>query len=150
MLQQMGHIDFTNKSVLDFGTGTGVLAILAKMLGAKNVTAIDYDEWSIANAKENFIANDCTDIELLQRDSPGKSGKFDVILANINLNVIVSNINNLKNICHSSTQLLLSGFLKSNEEILIKTFKEQSFDCKEVCEKEGWICVLLINSKANL
>ena len=67
MLKQMEQIDFKNKRVLDFGTGTGILAILAKKLGAKNVTAIDNDEWSIINSKENFISNSCNDIELLQK-----------------------------------------------------------------------------------
>ncbi|HEV8081437.1 MAG TPA: 50S ribosomal protein L11 methyltransferase [Chitinophagaceae bacterium] len=63
MLQQMQYIDFSNKKVLDFGTGTGILAILAKKLGAKKIVAIDNDEWSINNARENFVANNCSDIK---------------------------------------------------------------------------------------
>lgn len=148
VLQQMEHIDFKNKTVLDFGTGTGVLAILAKMLGAKNVTAIDYDEWSIANAKENFAANNCSEINLLKKDSLSGLEMYDIILANINLNVITSNIRSLKNISHSSTQLLLSGFLISDKEILLKTFEHEKFICKSVDEKDGWICALLINPNA--
>jgi ribosomal protein L11 methyltransferase len=82
MLQQMENIDFSNKTVLDFGTGTGILAILAKKLGAGKVLAIDYDEWSINNAKENFTANNCTDIVLVQEDNLDGLETFDVILAN--------------------------------------------------------------------
>src|SRR5205809_1554224 len=62
MLQQMQDINFSRKTVLDFGTGTGILAIMAELSGAKNVVAIDNDEWSINNAKENFAANNCNDI----------------------------------------------------------------------------------------
>ena len=57
MVEQMEKINFKNKTVLDFGTGTGILAILAEKLGAASVLAIDYDEWSINNALENIEAN---------------------------------------------------------------------------------------------
>ena len=60
MIEQMRELDFTGKSVFDFGTGTGVLAILAEKLGANKVIAVDNDEWSIENAEENFEKNNCT------------------------------------------------------------------------------------------
>src|SRR5437763_1230840 len=110
MLQQMEHIDFKTKTVLDFGTGTGVLAIMAKKSGAQKVVAIDNDEWSINNAKENFVANNCTDIILLQKDNLNDLEKFDTVLANINLNVITNSIDQLRFITTQSSQLLLSGF----------------------------------------
>ncbi len=151
MLQQMQYINFSNKTVLDFGTGTGILAILAKKLGAKKVVAIDNDEWSINNAKENFKANNCHDIILLQKDNLDYSDKkefekYDVILANINLNVIKGSINGFKKISHSSTQLLLSGFLQIDEQILINNSKEAGFLYKATTNKNGWISLLLINS----
>ncbi|MEJ7822809.1 MAG: 50S ribosomal protein L11 methyltransferase, partial [Chitinophagaceae bacterium] len=64
MLQQMKYMNFSKKSVLDFGTGTGLLAIMSKKLGAKNIVAIDNDDWSIHNARENFDVNNCGDIIL--------------------------------------------------------------------------------------
>jgi ribosomal protein L11 methyltransferase len=79
MLQQMGEIDFTNKTVLDFSTGTGVLAIMAKKSGAEKVVAIDNDEWSINNARENFAANNCNNIILLQKDNLNDLEKFDIL-----------------------------------------------------------------------
>src|SRR5205085_7037613 len=88
MIQQMQDVDFKNKKVLDFGTGTGILAILAEKLGATKITAIDNDEWSISNANENIKTNNCRNIQLLLSDSPMLSQKFDVILANINKSVI--------------------------------------------------------------
>jgi ribosomal protein L11 methyltransferase len=68
MLQQMKYMNFSKKSVLDFGTGTGLLAIMSKKLGAKNIVAIDNDEWSIHNARENFDLNNCGDIILKKTD----------------------------------------------------------------------------------
>ena len=64
MLEQMGKLDFKDKRVLDFGTGTGVLAILAEKMGAKKIIAIDNDEWSIENANENIKRNNCVAVEL--------------------------------------------------------------------------------------
>ena len=69
MIQQMREIDFTGKSVFDFGTGTGILAILAEKLGADKVFAVDYDEWSIENAKENLEKNNCFKCVLKKTDN---------------------------------------------------------------------------------
>src|SRR5215216_2233510 len=66
MIEQMRQINFSNKKVFDFGTGTGILAILSKKLLASSVTAIDIDEWSIKNAEENFAKNNVNDIMLYQ------------------------------------------------------------------------------------
>ena len=146
MLQQMQHIDLVNKTVLDFGTGTGILAILAKKLGAKKVVAIDNDEWSINNSKENFVANNCNDIILHQKDTIEDLEIFDVILANINLNVITANINALKNISHPSSQILLSGFLKTDEKFIIDKFTSSGFKYITTKEKDNWISMLLTKS----
>jgi ribosomal protein L11 methyltransferase len=75
MLQAMRGVDMRGKRVLDFGTGTGVLAILAERLGAGHVVAIDNDDWSIDNAQENVAANGCTRIEVLKRDAVGALGR---------------------------------------------------------------------------
>jgi len=139
MLQQMKEIDFKNKSVLDFGTGTGVLAILANKSGARTITAIDNDEWSIENAKENFFANNCDNILLIKNDSLNDSGTFDIILANINLNVIKANIAGLKRACHCETELLLSGFLLYDEDELKRLFSSNGFQLSTVKQKDGWI-----------
>lgn len=146
MLQQMQHLDFSHKTVLDFGTGTGLLAIMAKKLRAKNITAIDNDEWSINNAKENFAANNCSDIDLQLKDNLSGLGKFDIILANINLNVITQNVEALNNVSHRSTRLLLSGFLTEDENILIKNFTFKGFKPETVKHRHNWSSILLTNS----
>jgi ribosomal protein L11 methyltransferase len=151
MLQQMEGIDFAGKTVLDFGTGTGILAIMAKKLGAKSVIAIDNDEWSINNARENIAANDCTSITLLLSDhinDPGeeRNVKFDIILANINLNVIIHSIDQIKLASHQSTQLLLSGFLVADEQLLINKFVSEEYKHVTTTEKKGWVSIVLIKS----
>jgi len=146
MLEQMQHINFTGKTVLDFGTGTGILAIMAKKLGAAKVTAIDNDPLSINNAKENIITNNCADITLLQKDTLKDLEKFDIILANINLNVICSSIQQLKHISNSLTLLLLSGFLTTDESTLINNFSSNGFRHIASFQKEEWLLMLIIKS----
>ena len=84
MMREMKEIDFTNKTVFDFGTGTGVLAILAEKLGAMNIVAVDNDEWSISNAEENIARNHCSVIQLKWAEKPLLQQPHDIILANIN------------------------------------------------------------------
>jgi ribosomal protein L11 methyltransferase len=98
MLQMMRKIDFNDKSVLDFGTGTGVLAILAAKSGASDITAIDNDEWSIRNAEENFRENKTTGIRLHLSETLLGHNEFDVVLANINLNVLCATVNDVKSV----------------------------------------------------
>lgn len=146
MLQQMQQLDFKNKSVLDFGTGTGILAILAKKSGAHRVVAIDNDEWSIKNAKENLDANNCNDIILIQTDNLNDMQKFDIILANINLNIIINSIEQLKLISHHSTLLLLSGFLGTDEEGMKDNLTAAGFTYGSTATRNEWIVMLLTKS----
>jgi len=119
MIQQMRNIHFKSKSVFDFGTGTGILAILAEKLGAKNIIAIDNDEWSINNAKENSERNNCKRIQLFLVSELPSTEKFDIVLANINKNVILQHVKELTNLLAQSGQLLISGLLIEDEtEIL--------------------------------
>ncbi len=143
MLQQMKAIDFNNTNVLDFGTGTGVLAIMAKKLGAKAITAIDNDDWSIINAKENFHYNNCEEINLIKKDLVNDLSIYDIILTYISLNVIIANIEGFKQVSHASTILLLSGFLWSDQKKLITVCEKASFQCETISQKDDWICVKL-------
>ena len=143
MLQLMRDVDFNDKAVLDFGTGTGILAIMAKKLGAKNVTAIDSDEWSVTNAKENMLANACDDIQLVKKDDFSDLGKFDVILCNIHMNFIRSNITQIKSIGIPGGKLLISGFLAPDAGILLKNFEDQDFIAGNIVVRDGWGSALL-------
>lgn len=143
MIAQMRNINFTDKTVFDFGTGTGILAILAEILGAKSITAVDIDAWSIENAKENIEKNNCTKIELQQEDHVVPNQEFDIILANINKNIILDNIEVLTSILSKNGLLLLSGLLGEDEEDIL--FKTRNLNLKHIntISRAQWICIFL-------
>jgi len=141
MMQQMRSIDFKNKNVFDFGTGTGIFAILAEKLGAVKITAIDNDEWCINNANENIERNNCKNIQLLLSDSPIVSQKFNIILANINKNVILQYLNTLINSLIENGHLLVSGLLKEDEADILEAANKLSLKHINTVYRDKWICV---------
>ncbi|MBC7936265.1 MAG: 50S ribosomal protein L11 methyltransferase, partial [Rhizobacter sp.] len=118
VIQQMSALNFKDKSVIDFGTGTGVLAILAEKMGAGSILAIDNDEWSINNSEENIAANGCDKIDIRLANEMIFEEKADIILANINLNVIIGNIQKIKDAVKNNGSVLLSGLLVVDEETI--------------------------------
>ena len=144
MIQQMQQIDFAGKRVLDFGTGTGVLAILARKSGAAEVIAIDNDRHSIENAKENFEKNDVDDIELLLADTASTNGVFDIILANITRNIILENFSLFNKHLVNKGMLLLSGLLTEDENAVLSVAAEYNFVLHTNLQRENWISLLLI------
>jgi ribosomal protein L11 methyltransferase len=140
MMQQMRNIDFKNKKVFDFGTGTGILAILAEKLGAAKITAIDNDEWSANNASENIEKNNCKNIQLLLNDAPLVSHKYDIILANINKNVILQYLIELSNSLTKNGRLLVSGLLKENEAEILEAANKLSLKHITTANRDKWIC----------
>ncbi len=137
MIETIQGIDFKNKSVLDFGTGTGILAILALKLGAEKVTAIDCDEWSIENAAENFKHNSCENINLIRSDRLAINERFDIILANINKHVLLENAEALKNAQSPSGTLVISGVLLQDKADMTEVFGIPV----SVKEKNNWLCL---------
>lgn len=145
MIEQMKHIDFNNKTVFDFGTGTGILSILAEKLGASKIEAIDVDDWSITNAKENMERNNCKRISVnLSSQIPEKS--YDIILANINRNVILSYLPRLANGLKQNCLLLLSGLLTSDEEDIVEACTKENLRFVKRIERNKWISLLLIKT----
>ncbi len=140
MLDAMQQITFTGKEVLDFGTGTGLLAILSEKLGASNITAIDIDEWSIMNAAENITLNKCAAIQLLRADNPGE-GSFDIILANINRNILLENMEQLTSQLKKDGVLLLSGILQPDLRDVLQKAADTGLKDQQVSERDGWLCV---------
>ena len=143
MMDWMREINFTGKSVLDMGTGTGVLAILAEKLGAEKITAIDSDEWSIKNAKENFENNGCTKISLLKADNLITSELYDVVLANINLNVLLALMREFQNHLVASGLLIVSGILKGDESVLKDAATSAGIDFIAIKDKNNWLSMTL-------
>ena len=145
MVEQMKEIDFQGKSIFDFGTGTGILAILAEKLGAEKIYAIDNDDWSIENAKENIGKNNCQKITIQKASDAISDLKFDIILANINKNVILENFNSLKNQLSKEGILIISGIIEEDkEEILIKA-SEFHLQLDKELSKNKWICIKFRN-----
>ncbi len=144
MMQQMRAINFTDKKVFDFGTGTAVLAILAEKLGAANVIAVDNDEWSIANAAENLQRNNCAVVELRKADTALLNDSFDIILANINKNVILDNFPALVQQLEPGGILLLSGLLKEDETEISDTGKEHLLVFAGSFQKDNWLCLKFV------
>jgi len=143
MMQQMREIDFKNKTVFDFGTGTGVLAILAEKLGASEVVAVDIDDWSIENAKENIERNNCKRIHIRKADSAIMHRRFDIILANINKNVILDNLSVLSKQLIPPGVVLLSGLLKEDEDDIMNAAMKQSLVLAGKALKNNWLCLQL-------
>lgn len=145
MIEQMRDIDFKSKSVFDFGTGTGILAILAEKLGAPSITAIDVDDWSIANAKENLERNECSRVSV-SLSSQLPQSKFDIILANINRNVILSYLPQLSDDLNKKSYLLLSGLLATDGEDIIKACSELGLKLLRQTERNNWISLLMVKA----
>ncbi len=144
-LMMMGtkNIGFEGKSVLDFGTGTGVLAILASMLGAEKVLAIDNDEWSVDNALENRERNAVAGVEIMKASLENiPPGEFDVILANINRHILLQYMNDLYLKLKPRGVLLMSGLLTDDEQIMREAARDAGFEILQVNERAGWISIL--------
>ncbi len=141
MMEQMSRINFAGKTVFDFGTGTGVLAILAEKMGAVKIEAIDNDEWSIENTKENIAANNCTDISIELANKINTINQYDIILANINLNVLLANMKDIATICKKGSGIIFSGILIADEQILRQSALEQGIVFENIAEKSGWLCI---------
>lgn len=141
MMQQMSHIDFAGKTVFDFGTGTGVLAILAEKMGATKIDAIDIDEWSVENTNENILANNCHNINVAMASTINTAIKYDVVLANINLNVLLANMKDIAAICQKGATVLFSGILTTDESVLKKAALENGLFFKNIAKKNNWLCI---------
>ncbi|MFZ9171653.1 MAG: 50S ribosomal protein L11 methyltransferase [Sediminibacterium sp.] len=127
VMQLMRGIDFTNKSVFDFGTGTGLLAILAHKLGASYVLGVDNDDWCIENASENISVNNAQSIEIHKVDNAKLNKKFNIIVANINKNIILDNLAFLAEATMPGGVVLLSGLLV-----------EDAPEIEAACAALGW------------
>ncbi|MFT3935506.1 MAG: 50S ribosomal protein L11 methyltransferase [Chitinophagaceae bacterium] len=146
MVQAMQQIDLADKTVFDFGTGTGVLAILAEKCGAASIKAIDNDDWSITNAVENIAANNCHKIALSKASEIAGNEQYEVILANINRNIILEHMSSIKQHLAINGVVLLSGLLTGDEAIIAASAQKQELSIKHRFEMNGWICLLVVNT----
>ena len=144
MIQAMKVLDWKGKRVLDFGTGTGVLAILADRLGAGEVLAIDNDDWSIANAQENMENNACKNMKVSKIDTLSNlSETFDIILANINKQVILAELGEIGQHLGEGGVILLSGLLEDDYQDIENESVKNKISISVRMTKKAWICLRL-------
>jgi ribosomal protein L11 methyltransferase len=143
MIEGMQKLELHGKKVLDFGTGTGILAILAEKMGAESVFAIDLDDWSIANGMENLNENGCKRIRLEKRSEIPEGVTFDLILANINKGVIFKNLQEMQQQLSEDGVVLLSGILNDDLIELNTIMAQLNLQLEEFKEMENWICARL-------
>jgi ribosomal protein L11 methyltransferase len=145
MLSLMQETDIQHHHVLDFGTGTGVLAILASKMGAASVLAIDSDPICIENTLENRDLNHCEGIRVELRDSLSELGQFDVILANINLRVLLENMPFFRQHLTQKGVFIGSGILESDEGRMRARAALYGFKMEKRLTKDNWMSFSLGN-----
>ncbi len=139
MIRQMKELDLHGKTVFDFGTGTGVLAILAEKAGASKVLAVDNDQWSYVNAMENIERNKCIKISIQLADTPDPNLQFDVVLANINKNIILTHLPILSKQIRQGGCLLISGLLASDEVDILSAVRREGLNVVKKAERDNWL-----------
>jgi ribosomal protein L11 methyltransferase len=142
VMQMMSEMNFKDKTVYDFGTGTGILAILAEKLGAVNILAVDNDEWCIENALENIQNNNSKTITIEKVESAAQNEHFDIILANVNRHIIEANMLALTAASKKGGQLVLSGLLIEDQSDMISLAAENGWNFISQKQRNGWICLL--------
>lgn len=145
MIQHILRNDFTGKSVLDMGCGTGVLAILAEKRGASAIDAIDIDNWCYINSLENVERNNCSNITVLEGDASLLTNKtYDVIIANINRNILLQDLDAYINCLNENGQLYLSGFYKDDIKLIEQKSNSFGLNLVETLEKNHWVALKFI------
>ncbi len=143
MCATMMEMDFQGKRVLDMGSGTGVLAILAEKRGAAEIVAIDIEVWSAENCADNALRNDCQHIQSIHGGIDViPTEPFDCILANINKNVLTAQISTYVERMKSGAYLFLSGFFVSDTDELKKMALDLNLQFQAQHEREGWAVLL--------
>lgn len=145
MIRLMSGLDLKGKTVLDMGCGTAVLAILAGMMGAEAITAIDNDEWAYNNSIENIERNSMNHVTIMLGDAslletfPAES--FDVVLANINRNILLRDMAAYARVLKQGGILLLSGFYSSDRPMIVEHCKQFSITEERFITLNDWVAL---------
>lgn len=143
MMKNMQGMAFDKTSVLDYGAGTGILAILASKLGCKTVDAIDIEWESFQNIQENSEINKTRNIKAIHGtlDNISPDEQYHIILANINRNILIQSCKRLYTLLIQNGQLLISGILEEDVKKVIQSFEETGFKTLQHENMNGWSCI---------
>jgi len=144
MIELMEIMSFKDKTVADFGCGTSVLSIIAEKKGASSIIAIDNDPDSIKSSRENLKLNNCNKIQ--RKKGSGrqiKSGNFDIILANINLNTLLKFKKTLAESLNNGAFLICSGFRNEDISVMTTEFLKLSLSVKKIRTENEWAALLM-------
>lgn len=143
IIQEMLEMDFSNKSILDMGCGTGVLSILSAKLNAKNITAIDIDKFSYENAIHNAELNNIKNINILHGDaSLLHDMNFDIILANINRNILLRDMPYYCNVLKKNGIILFSGFFTEDEKMIENAAQKFGLQKVNAATLNNWAVII--------
>jgi ribosomal protein L11 methyltransferase len=146
MIQHLLEIDITNKKTLDMGCGTSILAILAEMKGAKPIDAIDIDNWCYLNSIENAERNNCHEITVYEGDANLlKDKNYDVIIANINRNILLNDMQQYVDSLKKDGILLLSGFYTEDIPFIDASCTEKGLTFVKKFERNNWVSLKYVN-----
>lgn len=148
MIKLMQDIAFRGKKVFDFGTGTGILAILAAKMGAAVIDAIDIDTWSVENTKENIENNGAVAVKVWQSDTLRNiRNTYHIVLANINRNILLEFMADMRRLLERDGILLLSGILKEDEPAILEAARKNGLVLETQLDKDNWLAMKLLARK---
>jgi len=144
MILQMQHMNFEGKQVLDYGTGSAVLAVLAEKMKSSSVIGLEIDDWACRNAEENIARNHCEKVSIICGTLEHLNAQhFDIILANINKNVLLDSCEQISAILDKNGLLLLSGFYENDIQDIFSKYQKHGFELSKIETKNNWACILL-------
>lgn len=143
VLAEMLQLDLKDKHVLDFGCGSGILAIAAEKMGVYSVDAIDYDPWSVENTTENVLLNKCSKIQICQGDNLASNIKeYDLILANITRDILIQSSADMYRLLNPGGIAIYSGFIANDVFKIINYLTDLGVLQFKLVTKEGWGCLI--------
>lgn len=146
VIQHLLETDLVDKKTLDMGCGTAILAILAEMKGAKPIDAIDIDNWCYLNSIENAERNNCQHISVYEGDaSLLVNQKYDVIIANINRNILLNDMNRYVHCLNQSGLLFLSGFYTEDIPAIDECCQKLGLTLEKTIERNNWVSLKFRN-----
>ncbi len=146
MIQHLLETDVAGKKTLDMGCGTAILAILAEMKGAKPIDAIDIDNWCYLNSIENVERNNCSQITVYEGDAALLDGKkYDLIIANINRNILLNDMQSYVDCLNKTGILLLSGFYNEDIPFIDASCTEKGLTYVKKFERNNWVSLKYLN-----